>query len=241
MKTSKMILTNACLALVFLANFSCSKNDDDPNSKEAITEEEAAQLVASSLEEDSGGSIETMVKLTIEVQVTLEAEYNCGYTYEDGISYQYDQNGINASYTGDWSYQIHCNDQNLPETATYFYEKIATAATPRISATGSSSMSGSLDGLGAEAPAYTLTGTYEGEYSQQLILSKKNVESELTMNLNSLVIEKETDSITSGRGSFTLTGTSDNVSFSYSGTIEFMGNGSATVTIEGHSYIVLSN
>ncbi|WP_318309235.1 hypothetical protein [Flagellimonas crocea] len=241
MKTSKMILVNACLAFVLLANFSCSNEDDDSNAEEAITQEEAAQLVASSLEEDSGGSIETMVKLTIEVQVTIEAEYTCGFTYEDGISYQYDQNGIDASYTGDWAYQIHCNDQNLPDSATYSYEKTATASTPRISATGSSSMSGSLDGLEADGSTYTLTGTYQGDYSQQLIVSKKNVESELNMQLNSLVIDKETDSITSGSGSFTLTGTSNNASFSYSGTIEFMGNGSATVTIEGQTYIVLSN
>ncbi len=239
MYVTKMKLVNALIVLALFTNFSCSDNDEN-DSENAITEDEAVMLVASSLEEESGGSIETIIQLTIDVEITVETNEVCGETFDDGIAYDYDKNGISASYTGDWSYQIQCDESNLPSSATYSYEKALTASTARVSSSGTSKLSGTLEGLNPDVESFYLAGVYKGDYTQQLTVSDKSVTSNLVLNIESLVIDKSTDSITSGEASFTLSGTSNGVSFSYTGTISFKADGSAEVIIDGHTHIILS-
>ncbi len=239
MKTVKTVFKIMTMALLPLMIFSCSDNDDPNVQEDAITPEEAVLLVENSLDEESGGSIETMVELTVIIEVAIE-DAACGSTYEDSIAYDYDQNSIDASYTGGWSYQLQCNAESAFTSSSFSYDTVATVNTPRITASGSSSMLGSIEGLDPEVEDITLTGSYQGAYTQELTISGKNVNSKLTIDLSSLTINKETDTVSSGEGSFTLTGTANKSSFSYAGTITFNANGSASVIIDGETHIILS-
>jgi len=212
MKTVKTVFKIMTMALLPLMIFSCSDNDDPNVQEDAITPEEAVLLVENSLDEESG----------------------------DSIAYDYDQNSIDASYTGGWSYQLQCNAESAFTSSSFSYDTVATVNTPRITASGSSSMLGSIEGLDPEVEDITLTGSYQGAYTQELTISGKNVNSKLTIDLSSLTINKETDTVSSGEGSFTLTGTANKSSFSYAGTITFNANGSASVIIDGETHIILS-
>jgi hypothetical protein len=83
-----------------------------------------------------------------------------------------------------------------------------------------------------------LNGTYNRSGSQtSKVRDRNSFTSELDMTLASLSVNKNTLQIDGGTGTFTLTGSvAGGGSFSYEGSITFLGNGMATITINGETY-----
>lgn len=233
----RMYMTKALTAVLILTQFACS-DDDSAMDENILEQEEVVALMANALEAESGGSMETLIELTIAIEVTVNGEAVCNTTYDNAIDYSYDQLGVTASYTGDWSYRFNCDASQTPSSASYSYAKTVTATAPRVTTNGTTGMNGSIDGLSPEIPTYSLNGSYEGESVSELVSAGKKIQSSLRMDLNGLTIDKETDAITGGQASFTFSGLSNGSSFSYKGNMEFKPDGSIEVTIDGTVHII---
>ena len=80
--------------------------------------------------------------------------------------------------------------------------------------------------------AYTRNGSQESKIGQQ-----NSFTSTLTITASNLLVDKSTQEINGGTASFTLEGSgSGGTNITYTGSIVFNGNQSATLTLNGNSY-----
>lgn len=131
-------------------------------------------------------------------------------------------NSVLSSYTTNDNLNI-----KVISTSTDFNYKIAEAFTLTALTPGSPTSNLSMTGSLSSAGSYTL-----------LTGSKASGSTSFNYNLTSLVIDPTIPEVLSGSATFTTNGSGPNGVWNYSGTITFLGNHTATVTISGKAYTV---
>lgn len=235
MKTLKNVI------LVALGTFviSCD-NDDTSVSNEALTEEEAVAVVESTLARQSAGLDETTYAYSKSYEEDYAMNFQCNTLIQEDYDYDYSGNFVQANYSYNWDFELNCNAFSIPQSAEFNSNGNGNYTTPKLSSNDSSSLNSTVTGLQPTASELIFSGTYERigtqEYSSNFI--NKTLASEFKATISSIAVNKANYQINSGMASFTLTGTSNGTPFSFSGSITFNGNNTATVTINGNNYNV---
>jgi hypothetical protein len=233
MKTLKNVI------LVALGTFviSCD-NDDTSVSNEALTEEEAVEIVKSTLARQSAGLDETTYAYSKSYEEEYQVNSECNTMVQDDYDYDYNGNFVQADYSYAWDFTLTCNAFSIPQSTEFNSSGNGNYTTPKLSSNDSSSLNSTVTGLQPTASEFVFNGTFERigtqEYSSNFI--NKTLASEFKATISSITVSKSDYQITSGMASFTLTGTSNGTPFSYSGSITFNGNNTATLTINGNNY-----
>jgi hypothetical protein len=238
MKTTKLFL----LACLLCAAGACNDDDDDSS---AITSEEAADVVGSSLAINSSG-LTAVVNASVEgTDAALEASEGgrtaaCGYTNELTFSATNLPGAlITYSYDYSYSYILTCGN-DIPQSlaVTTAYEGQFDA--PRLASqhTGSSNLT--ITALDETETSYIINGDYDRAGSfQSKIRNKNSSTSTVDFSVDDLTVDKTNQKILSGSASVTITGSvTGKGSFTYTASVVFEGDGTATVTINGTVYIV---
>ena len=237
MTHSKSIQKLFLVSLVlFLA--SCT-TDEDIVEEEAISDEEAVELIAGSVQTSTAGITLTVNSFSRALSTEITQKEICGNLYEKTIPYNTIGNVVEADYILAWSYQVNCNSLNIPQTVLFKSSTVGTYSTQRIESDGSSHSSYTISGLQPSADYYVFNGEYSQDATHQVTANQnsKNITSTVYFKLTDIIAGKESYEISSGTGTFTLTGTTDQgSSFSMEGTISFIGNGKATVTLNGTAF-----
>lgn len=240
MKTTKLFL----LAILVCLAGACN-DDDDTDSSVAMSSEEAADVVATSLASNSSG-------LTAAVDVSADAAdaavaassggrtAACGYTDQQSITATSATGAvITYSYDYEYSYILTCGGetpQSLSVTATYDGEFDA----PRIASQHSGTVDLFVTALDESETTYMINGDYSraGAF-QSKIRNKNSSTTTVDFTIDDLEVDKTTQKILSGTASVTITGSvTGKGSFTYTASVVFEGDGSATVTINGSIYAV---
>ncbi|MEL6134777.1 MAG: hypothetical protein AAFR59_15555, partial [Bacteroidota bacterium] len=160
--------------------------------------------------------------------------------YSGGVSYSNPNGLIQGAYEGTWTFLLSCNTFNIPETADFTSFSDATYSTTRINSTDSIAFTGSIEGIEFSSNDYILGGTYIRTGNQDLTGPNQQIDlsSTLTFDLTGVIVNKGGNGIQSGVGTFTFTGNTPDNTYTYDGTIQFNGNGTATVTINGQTFVV---
>lgn len=243
-----MTITESIKTLFFLTitTFfltSCSKDDDTITSTE-ITDEEAVELVEASLQKSTGGLNETTKSYSEELTTDITLNELCDTLYEETFPYTFNGNFIEAEYNIDWSYQMNCNNLNIPETVEFDATSSGTYTTQRIESNDSSQASFNISGLQPTADAYVFNGNFKRDGNQKITINQKtkSINSALSIEITDITVEKVAYEIISGNGLLNLTGTTnEGNSFSFEGSIIFNGNGAATLTLNGNTYEISLN
>ena len=236
------LLKASFLTLLALAAISCNKDSDD-DSTPAVTEEEAVELVEASLSEESAGASATTAEYARAYEEEIEQNVQCNVGQQTSYNLTYNGNLAQANYHFEWDYLIACNSLSIPESATLNSSGNGTYSTNRLESDDASTFNASVTGLEPSVSAMTFNGNFERSGTQRLTTNQntRSITSTFSTQLNDLVVSKADYQIDSGTGSFTLTGTNNEHQFSFAGTIEFTGNQTATVTINGSSYNISLN
>ncbi len=235
MKLSKSftVVFSLLIALMFFS--SCNK---DEQVYEEITEEDAVEIIESSMQKSTGGITETTEKYAEDLENDITLNDLCNTPYNE--SYTFTNNGIiTANYTFNWQYELACSDPvNIPQSATFSANSSGSYNTQRINSNDSSESAFAVTGLQPGASFFVFNGTYKRAGSQDITtsLNARSISSELNMTLGDIFINKSTFEIDSGSGNFTLTGTNQGNSFSFEGSLLFNGNGVATLILNGNTY-----
>ncbi len=243
------------LPLVVMITFmSCEKEkDSDVN---AISEDEAADIVAMALAENSSGAVlvvetttETTDKaineesLSSESGLTLKSASTsaCGFSHDTTFSIQ-NMNGtvITFDYSFSYSYSLTCNQYSIPESMGISYSYNGNFDAPRLGSNSSGNGSLTISGLELSAANYTFEGSYRQEgSSESKVRNQYTTSNSLEINFMAMVINKNTYKIEGGTASASLEGTvPQKGSFSFSCAITFNGDDTATVIINGNSYLI---
>lgn len=238
MAQSKRVL-NSLFALLFICSFfSC-----DRTVLTQLEEEDIAAIIESALQSSTGGMtdiIEDIADTLIQKLEDFDADEFCDSLYQNSRTINY--NGVRgqADYDVNWDYIFNCNNFNIPQDATTNASIDGTSSTQRINSTDSSTLALIFTDLQLTASEMTANGSYNNsgtlDLTQLSTQTTINVVNTTSLTLTNLKIDKSDSEITGGTGTFTVSGTADGNSFSYTGTITFLGNDQAEVTINGTVY-----
>lgn len=231
-------LKNLAAIIISLSIVSCS--DDDETITQAITEEEAVEIIEASLAKESAG----LEASTYEYAKTFEEETSqnvqCNEQVTDSYNFSHNGSVVQASYNYSWNYTITCNGLNVPQSATFNATGSGTYTTSRLASNDSSTFTASVTGLQPTSSAIIFNATYQREGTQQLTTNQatRSVNTDFNATVVDLTVGKADYQVDSGTGSFTLSGSTNQGNFIYTGNIVFNGNNTATVTINGSQFTI---
>ncbi|MDP5082237.1 MAG: hypothetical protein NWP87_06225 [Winogradskyella sp.] len=237
MTLSKSNLKVILLSITICYLTSCSK-DNSPIVFSEVTEEEAAELIETSLQKSTGGLNEITKTYSEELTTDITLNESCDTAYEESFTYSYNTNSIQADYLTNWSYEMTCTDLDVPESVVFEASSAGNYTTTRIVSEDTMQTSASISGLQPSSQTLIFNGSFKREGAQEITinLNTRSLSSSLKVDFTNLIVDKSTYAITSGTGTASLMGINQNNSFSFEGTVVFNGNGSATLTLNGNSY-----
>jgi hypothetical protein len=228
------------LVAALLLAYGCDKNANPTDPFGELTENDAADIIASSL----GGSQSTG-GLTAQME---EVTYVAGGGPIPKIGIAADPAGTNfdttivRQLTGIFSYNYtfyYSYDFTTANTLRFAYSMRGSFDTPRVSSDDSANAV--LDVSGIFSGAYLFfTGTYLRIGSQNIkVRDERSVNTEISVNLVNVQVNKATRMVESGGATISLTiEGSEGGSLYYVATLTFEGNFNATMTINGRSFLV---
>jgi uncharacterized protein YpmS len=233
--TRSNVLSVLFTFLVFaFVSTSCTKEETVE-----MTEEEAVEIIETSLQKNSGGMVESIEAYTEKI-VTDTVNTLCAILYQDNFNFDFDSGAVVAAYTVDWSYEFACNNLNLPISAQFDLVAQGTYQSNRMNS--ADNMSGNLEvtGLALSSTDLVFDGNYSRAGTQDITtnFNSRSLNSTVSIAINSINISKSSYQIVSGSAEVVLTGNDQNNNFSYSGMVVFNGGGSATLTMNGNSYTI---
>ncbi len=232
--TCFIFLTLLMLSMSTLLSCEKSENSSEPE----LTQEEVAEVLEVSLAHSNGGLTAEMESTTGALASLSLAEL-CDSLIEDTFLFEYNGAKGQASSQIGWSFELSCNNFNVPEAALLSLESELNLNTDRISSESSSSFNGSLTGLEFISPAITWNGTYIRSGANVFLFRQSNSgASTLDLTLTDVVVHKESRMITSGSGEYSLILTLNGNTETYEGTITFNGDQTAIIVLNGMEFII---
>lgn len=237
MKNNRKTQTLAILALFavpFALITSCRKSAEEIAA--LVSESEASEIVENAVADRTAG----MAMPTVDMARIIDAYLNnCGVPGDTTI--QKSNNGALASYnyTFGLGWLITCNGLGIPQSAAVDITGNGTFSTAHWAGNDQATGNLGFTGLSPQEPAYLVNGTYtlQGDVTGDLRRVDPTFNCTTTISLNGLGISKSSYEITGGTGTVQVTGTNGQGNTStLNGTLAFNGDGTVTVTVNGHSH-----
>lgn len=230
--------------LLMLAGTIVSCNDDDADTTTAITEAEAVDAIEASLASESNGvakmATEASTAAAEEEVYTDSPSIDCGQIYTEAFDAAASDGNYSYDYTGARSYQLSCSTTSVPESFSYSYDMDGTYDTPRMYSSDNATANVAITGLSPASSTASVSGNYIRDgHQESKVHQMREFDSVITYNINALTVNKSTQLITGGTAQVTISGAgSMGNSFSYSGTITFNGDQTATLVLNGTTYTI---
>lgn len=205
--------------------YSCKK--DNSSTSDTVTEADAVELTTDAVVSSTGGF---SVQVNSSATVYKSSVLKCGVEKDSTIT-KTSVAGATPSYNYSlkWAYVLNCSSSALTATltGTSNYNGLS------MSSTDNSSGSFALSGLQLSSSAYTLNSTYTRNGSQTSKIGRNySFTSNLTITSSNIMVDKTTLLILSGSATVAISGTSSGgSSFTYNGTITFLGGNKATLVL----------
>lgn len=237
---SKAALLLVCLSAGILLTVSSCKKDDSPSTI-TVSEDEIAEAVSQSVSTPSGGLVAQSTAAAgyssdlMSSRIGAKASDQCGILHDTTIAGASESGAtVTYSYNFNWNWLLTCN-QIVPQTFVFNYTGKASYDGVRMSSNDSSKANITVTGLGGDSTYYVFNQTYTRNGSQVSKINQKHSFTSLISVVSSdIKISKSTLKILSGTGTVTVTGEgSGGRSFSYTGTITFLGGEKATLVVTG--------
>ena len=234
-RAAKMLLLPA---LGFTIMFSACKKDSATTA--AVTEDEAAEVMVQSIDPASGGlALQTTAATTI--TVTNSSSVKCGVAKDSTINGSGSTATRSYTYNLNWHRLLTCGVGSIPSKLDFTFTGSSTYSGPRMSSNDNSTGAFTVTGLELSSSEYIVNQTYTRNGTQQSKVGKnRSFTSTVNVATTNVKISKAIQQITSGTGTIAVTGTaSTGESFSFNGTITFLGGKKATIILSsGTTYNV---
>lgn len=229
------------IPVFFFCIIGCKKEEPEETTTtvNTVTEEDAADLIASTLAEESYGETTKMADAASFTNTTLALPTPCSYS-NDSVFTVASTSGsaIAYSFSMDYYYFVTCTSM-VPQKLTYYMHTNGSITAPRLNYTGHTYDTLYVDSLSASTN-YKIAGKIvrDGNTSIQ-VRTGMDFSSNLVVTINEIYINKSTYAISSGSGSFTLAGSDSNGNtFSFSGSLTYSAGNIAVITIGAKTFTV---
>ena len=247
MKTFKLSI----FLLLLVVAVSCKKTDNS-SAATTVTVDDAADIAASSLAENSYGlaTVTDNVSssaLAISSLATGSQSVNgvnphkvCGATWVDSLSNSGSSESVSFSYFFKFGHTLNCNANSQPDNISNVLIFHGNFDGPRLTSSNTGGATFTIAGLTQNATNYVINGQYNRKGSfQSKIGNKKSGQGSVSLAVTNLTLTKPGRKISGGTGTITIAGTtSAHGSFSFTGTLLFNGDGTANLTVDGTVYVI---
>lgn len=215
---------------------SCKKDKEEAT----VTEEEAAEVIMKSVESGSGG-MQSQIEEIAQLSETYASPTYCGLTDSDTVNNSASNGSITFNQLYYWQWVVSCTN-NVPSSIAFQYNGHCDYDAPRMSSDDQVSCTATVSGLNAASENYVVNLNLQRDGSQQSkIQMKRSFESDLTVTISNVEVNKNTYQIASGSATASISGqSSTGESFSFQGSIVFLGNGTATLTMPSGAQYTIS-
>ncbi|MBN8679006.1 MAG: hypothetical protein J0M29_12330 [Chitinophagales bacterium] len=223
-------------AILALAAISTSCRKDPQEVIELLTESEAAEIIEDAVANRTSG----LTAPTIDASEIVEAYLNaCGEPGDTTFSTSKTAGVATYSYVFGMDWLLTCSNLGVPQSAEVGIEGNGNYSSPHW--TGIQTTVGNLvfTGLSPQETAYVVNGSYDldGNLTGSLRKVNPSINCVISMEVTNLLLDKTTQKISGGSGTFTLTAsTANGQSKTMEGTLVFNGNNTVTVTVNGHEH-----
>lgn len=225
------------IAIIFSVG-SCSEDDNN-----AISGEEAAEIVAMTISEDAFGAT-GIIYATVEAaddtdNSGMQKVQNTEVISKDTtINYSSNPNAlVTCELSAGFSYEVSLDELGVPVSAVAGYTYEGNFDAPRLSSEHTGS--GSLTLTGLENDECMVNGTYSRTSGiEKKGLNARSLDAETRLTFNDVKVNKANRKIKEGTASLSIEGTSNKGSFKYTGTITFNSNDEAILIIQNRSYAI---
>jgi len=232
-----------------LGAFSCKK-DNNSSTSSSVTTDQAADIAAGSLAENSNGfatvtddvavnaqgisSVNTGLTVN-STQATASVHQECGTTVTDSVTRNITADSVTINYFFKYAHTLNCNVNNQPDNVIDTVTYSGSFDGPRLSSTNTGSAKVKIAGLTPTATNFVVNGEYKRDGSfQSKVGNKASGNSHIDIIGTNILLSKPGRKILGGTATITITGTGPKGnSFNFSGTIKFNGDGTATLTLSG--------
>lgn len=240
------------LATLILITLTSCDSTNSTTDEQTVGEEEAAEIVASSMATGSSGAvadIETATELAEESTnankgkadyAVATSSLDCGSSTDSTFT-THSTGVITHEYTKTYEYLLECDESANPIHLEVSFTYNGEFDAPRLASQNSGSGEFEITNLDS-SEVYLVNGSWqrEGEFESK-IRNQATRQVTLQFEVLDVSVDKSSQQIESGTISFTIEGErSSRVregSFSYDGSITFSGNGEAVIEINGSKYI----
>jgi len=234
----KTFPTKLFAILLLLTTFACS---DDNSDTTAVANDEAADMISTSISSNSGGMTSAIDDATVTTNTNGGARTaTCGYAEsKDASKASVAGASITYSFIYHYDYALTCTTA-IPTTMTSNLSYTGSVDAPRMSAQSAGTGNLTVKTLDATFTYFTINGAYvrTGSFVSK-VRNKNTSNSTITFTLTDVTVDKTSRMITGGTASVTITETvTGKGDFSYSGTIVFKGNKVGELDINGTKYSV---
>jgi len=241
---TKKVHTIVALGLIGMLSFTSCNKDENTDSNEAITEQEAVDEIEASLSKESNGvskSVETAMTTADEDDMFTDTpSVDCGLEYQDTFIESYQVNGYSYYYAVTRNLQLNCNENEQLNYVDYVASLNGDYETPRLISENVTNIEWQLADIHPNYETVTFEGLLNREGRlQSKVRNMNNFNGSLSMNVQNLVVDKTTYQIMSGTGNVTFIGTtSTGNQFEFSGSITFNGDDTVTLVLNGNTYTI---
>jgi len=228
-------------AVLLLAAVACKKsNNTTPTTGGNVSNQEAADMVAGSISLNSNGVANVAADASLNASIFVSTHASCGTTKSDSISRQSNPNApFSYSYKLKYNFTVDC-DGSQPDSLSSNLTYSGSFNGPNMSSSNSGTSNFTVNGLLPGASNFVINGEYKraGSFSSKIDTSNHG-NSNIDIVIKSLTLAKPSRNIVSGTATISITGDVPRKgSFSYTGTLVFNNNGTATLTLNGTVYII---
>ncbi len=235
---SSFLLSAAALLAVSLS--SCKKDQSND-----ITEEDAADVIATTMARPVGGSADDFgeaVRLAkIKIFILGKRWLECGETKDSTFQRTFTNGAFTASHTHNWTVTLNCDADQKPTSLVWTGNITGSFDGPKMSGNSTGTRNWTLTGFSPDpAQPLILNGTVSRNGTRtSKIRNKYTFESTVNHTYNNVNINKTNEKIVGGTGTVSATlKISNGVTKTYNGTIVFNGDDTATLTINGRVFTI---
>jgi hypothetical protein len=235
------------VAMLLLGAVACKKtNSSLPapaiTANANISTDEAADMAAGSLSRNSNGVASVSDDATSNAANFVRIHVACGTVKNDTISRESSGSTYSYSYHLTYNFMVNCNN-NVPDSLSSSLIYTGSFSGPNLSSTNSGSTIFSVDSLAPADTAYLINGEYKQAGSfQSKVDTSNHGNNNVDIVVKGLTVNKHNRTIDGGSATISITGdVPKKGSFSFTGTIVFNNNSTATLTINGKVYTINLN
>ena len=225
------------LGLMIFGLTACNKEDTPPEQEVFLNDEEVSALLQGSLALASQGLAKEMEDgAGLANQYTVKTLNGpCGESFDTTLNYNLELSWITAAYSTSWDWAVNCTGE-VPTSLSYNRSMSGNYETQRLRSNDEAGSSWVIEGF-VLSPDYLFSGSYSRQGSQESLVRDRNFSSNIALTVPEIRVDKASRRISGGSAGLVFAGENTNgQSFSLEGSIDFLGNGLANVTVNGNTY-----